>query len=327
MHSRRRFTGFLLALALSLPACAADKLPGWMTNPPQDDAQSWYGTGEGPDLEAARRLALRNVASKLRATIAGQVSNTTSVSSSGGKERVDVRALSAVTEEVAKTDFTRFEVAQSAKGGQGVYVLVKVDRPAFIADTRNQLQVVEKPVGEAEAALPRLSTLDQFLSLRRLKKQIEDGARLSMLLQGAGAEDEGRAGVRRFGGLMLQSNELASKLTFELRAGPADADLATALAAFLSEQGMRSAAGRTPGASPLTISADARQDELFGSKMVKMKVRLAVLDDQGRAAATREYELPGSSRYDFKGAREDAVRKFVDQLRKAGPVAALGFKD
>ncbi len=327
MHSGRRFTGFLLALALSLPACAADKLPGWMTNPPQDDAQSWYGTGEGPDLEAARRLALRNVASKLRATIAGQVSNTTSVSSSGGKERVDVRALSAVTEEVAKTDFTRFEVAQSAKGGQGVYVLVKVDRPAFIADTRNQLQVVEKPVGEAEAALPRLSTLDQFLSLRRLKKQIEDGARLSMLLQGAGAEDEGRAGVRRFGGLMLQSSELASKLTFELRAGAADADLATALAAFLSEQGMRSASGRTPGASPLTISADARQDELFGSKMVKMKVRLAVLDDQGRAAATREYELPGSSRYDFKGAREDAVRKFVDQLRKAGPVAALGFKD
>lgn len=327
MLSGRRFIGLLLAATLALPACAADKLPGWMSNPPADDGQSWYGTGEGPDLEAARRLALRNVASKLRATIAGQVSNTTSVSSSGGKEQVNVRALSAVTEEVAKTDFTRFEVVQSAKGGQGVYALVKVDRPAFIADTRNQLQVVDKPVKEAEAALGLLSTLDQFLSLRRLKKQIEDGARLSMLLQGAGAEEEGRAGVRRFGGLMQTASDLSSKLSFELRAPAADADLATALAAFLSEQGMRSATGRTPGANPLTLSADARQDEIFGNKMVKLKVRLAVLDDQGRAAATREYELPGSSRYDFKGAREDAVRKFTEQLRKAGPVAALGFKD
>ncbi len=327
MHAGRFFVGLMAGLALCASALAADKLPGWMVDPPKDDAQFWYGTGEGPDLDSARRSALRTVAAKLRSTIAGQLSNTTSVASDGKKEQVSINASSTVVESIAQTEFTRFDVAQSAKGGQGVYALVKVDRPAFVADTRNQLQVIEKPVRDAEAALGTQSTLDQFLSLRRLKKQIDDGARLSMLLQGAGADAEGRAGVRRFGGLMQTSADLASKLTFELRAPPADADLATALAAFLSEQGMRSATARTPGANPLTISADARQDELFGSKMLKMKVRLAVLDDQGRAAATREYDIPGSSRYDFKGAREDAVKKFVEALRKAGPVAALGFKD
>jgi hypothetical protein len=302
-------------------------MPAWMTEPPRDDAQAWYGTGEGPDLEAARRGALRAVAAKLRSTIAGQISNTTTSQVSGGKERVDIRALSAVTEDVTKTDFTRFEVVQSAKGGIGVYALVKVDRPAFIADTRSQLQVVEKPVREAEIALPTLSPLDQFLSLRRLKPQLENGTRLSLLLQGAGADEEGRAGVRRYGGLLQTGSELATKLTFELRAPPADADLATALAAFLSDQGMRSATVRTPGANVLTVQSDARQDDLFGNKMVKLKVRLAVLDDQGRAAAAREYDVPGSSRYDFKGARDDAVKKFTDLLQKAGPVAGLGFKE
>lgn len=315
-------------LALALSAFAADKLPGWMTNPPPDDAQSWFGTGEAPDIEGARRIALRNIAARLRSSIEGEIRNSTSVSSSGGKERVDIRALSAVTEQVVKTEFTRFEVVQSAKGGQGVYALVKVDRPAFVADTRSQLQTVDKAVREAETALAMQPPLEQYITLKRLKPQIENGARLSLLLQGAGgAEEEGRAGARRYAGLLQATGDAASKITFELRAPPADADIAGAIAAYLAEQGMRAASGRTPGANPLTIAADARQDELYGSKMVKMKVRLAVLDDQGRAAATREYEIPGSSRYDFKGAREDAVKKLADALRKGGALAAFGFKD
>ena len=85
MKNLSRWTGGLVAgFAISLAACAADKLPQWMVSPPADDGQWWYGTGEGPDLEGARRNALRNVAAKLRSTIAGQVSNTTSVSASGG---------------------------------------------------------------------------------------------------------------------------------------------------------------------------------------------------------------------------------------------------
>jgi len=328
MKNLSRWTGGLVAgFVISLAACAADKLPQWMVSPPADDGQWWYGTGEGPDLEGARRNALRNVAAKLRSTIAGQVSNTTSVSASGGKERVSIEAQNRVVETVAQTEFTKFEVAQSSKGGQGVYALVKVDRPAFIADTRNLLQVADKPVREAVGQMPAQSTLDQFLGLRRLKKQLEDGLRLSMLLQGAGATEEGQAGVRRYSDLLQKSADLAYGLTFELRAQPADADVAGALAAFLSDNGMRASTSATPGAYPLTIQSDVRQDDLFGSKMMKVKVRLAVMDTQGRAAATREYDAPGSSRYDFKGAREDAVKKLVEQMRKLGPVAALGFKE
>ena len=328
MKNLSRWMGGLIAgLTMSLAACAADKLPQWMVSPPSDDGQWWYGTGEGPDLEAARRNALRNVAAKLRSTIAGQVSNTTSVQSTNGKERVSIEAQNRVVETVAQTEFTKFEVAQSSKGGQGVYALVKVDRPAFISDTRNLLQVADKPVREAASQLPAQSTLDQFLGLRRLKKQIEDGLRLSMLLQGAGATEEGQAGVRRFSDLLQKSADLAYSLTFELRAQPTDADVGGAIAAFLSDNGMRASASATPGAYPLTIQTDVRQDDLFGSKMMKMKVRLAVMDTQGRAAATREYDAPGSSRYDLKGAREDAVKKLIEQMRKLGPVAALGFKE
>jgi len=186
----RWMAGLIAGLTLSLAAIAADKVPPWMVSPPADDGQWWYGTGEGPDLEAARRNGLRNVAAKLRSTIAGQVSNTTSVQSTNGKERVSIEAQNRVVETVAQTEFTKFEVAQSSKGGQGVYALVKVDRPAFISDTRNLLQVADKPVREAASQLPAQSTLDQFLGLRRLKKQIELPAALA-------ARDRGRRSLQR----------------------------------------------------------------------------------------------------------------------------------
>lgn len=325
MRSAMAFAMAMVGLWLGLAGGvgAAQPVPAWAAEPPKDDAQSWFGIGEGPNFEAARRAGLRAVAAKLRSAVAGQVGS--SVTEVNGK--VDQRAWSAVSEDILRTEFTRFEVVQSAKGGAGVFALVKVDRAAFIADTRSQLLVADRSIREAEAALPTLSTLDQFVALRRLKPQIETGIRLSLLLQGAGEDEEGRAGARRYAGLMQAGDGLAARLTFEVRAPPSDTDLAQAMAAFLSEQGMRSAAGGTHGASALTLHSEGRQDELFGSKLLKLKVRVAVLDGHGRAAATREYDVSGSSRYDFKGARDDAVRKLGELWRKSGPVAALGFKE
>ena len=315
-----------LLLAASLvapqPAWAAGP-PSWFLEPPQDTTDAWWATGEGPDLESARRIALRAVAARLRSAIAGGVSDT--VSDTNG--RVNRVSTSAVSEDILKTEFTRFDVTKTAKGGVGVFVLVKVDRNAFISDTRSQLEVVSKPVHEAEAALPQQSALEQFIALRRVAPQLEQARVLSQLLQGAGLQAEGQQRAARYGALMEQSKTVASGLAFELRAKPEDTDVATAVGGFLSAQGMRSARVRTPGANLLTIEGGARQDDLFGTKMVKLNVRLALQDAQGRAVSSREYVVSGSSRYDFAAARKAAVDKLEADLKAAGAVRALGLSE
>ena len=310
------------SLAAPQPAWAAGP-PAWFLEPPQDTADAWWATGEGPDLESARRIALRAVAARLRSAVAGAVSDT--VSDTNG--RVNRVSTSAVSEDILKTEFTRFDVTKTAKGGVGVFVLVKVDRNAFISDTRSQLEVVSKPVHEAEAALPQQSALEQFIALRRVAPQLEQARVLSQLLQGAGLQAEGQQRAARYGALMEQSKAVASGLAFELRAKPEDTDVATAVGGFLSAQGMRSARVRTPGANLLTIEGGARQDDLFGTKMVKLNVRLALQDAQGRAVSSREYVVSGSSRYDFVAARKAAVDKLEADLKAAGAVRALGLSE
>jgi hypothetical protein len=61
--------------------------------------------------------------------------------------------------------------------------------------------------------------------------------------------------------------------------------------------------------------------------MMKMAVRVSVQDEQGRDVANREHIVSGSSRFDFQGARQTAVKNLATAMRKAGPMAALGFAE
>lgn len=311
-------TGLLLVAG----AAQAQKGPDWLTAPPKDSEQAWYGVGEGPDGEAARRMALRSVTARLRSVISGSVENR--ISDVNGK--VSQAASISVSEEVLKTEFSKVDVEQTAKVGKAMAVLVRVDRPAFISDTRAALSLASKPVQDVESGLAGMSNLEQFLALRGVQEQIDKGLTLSQLLLGAGERAEGGQGVQRYGGLKQRSAQAGSKLVFEVRAKATDADIAKVLTGFLADQGMRSSARSTPGATVLAIDSSAREAEIQGDKMVRLSVRLSVSDEQGRDVASREHQISGVSRFDLKGAREQALSKLGNVLRQQGPLAALGFQ-
>ncbi len=318
----------ILGLAMALMACASSLQaqasgPPWLTSPPADNAQHWFGVGEGPDADAARRLALRTIAARLRTSISGNVANR--IQESNG--RVSTSASIEVSEDVLQTEFSGVEVQDTAKTAAGTAVLVKVDKAGFVRDTLAQLRVVSQPVQDVEAALPAQSSLEKFLALRRVSEQLDKSVTLSQLLVGAGAVAEGSPGIARYGALQQQRQQIGSRLVFELRAQPADADIAKAVAAYLADQGMRSSTRKTQGANVLVIDTQVREDELFGDKLFKMVVRLSVVDEQGRDVASRSHTVSAASRHDFRGARQAAVAKLNATMRKSGSLAALGFEE
>lgn len=305
-------------------ACAqAQNLPSWFTSPPADTAEAWFAVGEGPDPEAARRMALRAVAARMRTAIEGKV--TSDVTDANG--RVTRRDSVKVSEEVLKTEFTKVDIVNTARTSQGVMVQVRVDRPAFVRDTQAQLEVASKPVLEAEAAVQNASTLDQYLALKRVLPDIEKAANLGLLLVGAGDEAGGRQTFARFTALKQRTEGLATRMVFEVKAKPEDADIVKVVAGALADRGMRSATRATPRAAVLTVDTTTREVTLGNDKMVRLVVRFSVTDDQGRAVASREHPLAGSSRFDHKGAREAAVTALANLLKRNTSLAPFGFQE
>lgn len=329
LHKRLVRGGVALLVALAVMGCVgippagAQNLPAWFTSPPADSAEAWFAVGEGPDPETARRMALRAVAARMRSVIEGSV--TSDVTDANG--RVTRRDSVKVSEDVLKTEFTKVDVVNTARSNQGVMVQVRVDRPAFIRDTEAQLALAAKPVTEAEASVQGASNLEQFLALKRVLPDIEKSANLSLLLVGAGNEAGGRQNHARFVSLKQRTEAMATRLVFELRSKPEDADIAKVVAGSLADRGMRSANRATPGATVMSIDSEAREVTLGSDKLVRLVVRFSVVDEQGRAVASREHQLSGASRFDHKGAREAAVTALANTLKRSTSLAPFGFKE
>ncbi len=322
---------FLLCLLLAMPLAGcetllpkkqADAVPAWVLNTPADSREWFWGVGEGPELDTAKRAALKDIAAKLRVSISGQLESRMTVDN----DKVDRQARTRISEEVQKTEFSNYGVEKTAQSANGFFVLVKVDRQAFIRDLKTKLGNLDGGIQQATAGLAGKTPLERFVALRRLQPSLEKGVGHAQLLIGAEAGGDGAARLRNYESLQQQAKQALTGLVFQLQAAPEDADVAAAVATYLNETGIRTDRSRN-GGNILAISSNSRADEIYGSKLLKLKVTLSLLDDHGRALASRDYAVSGASTYDQRGARQNAIQKLVAAMREAGPISGLGFAE
>ncbi len=305
-----------------LPKKQSGAVPAWVLSPPADSREWFWGVGEGPELDAAKGAGLKDIAARLRVSISGQLDSQVTVDNG----KVDRQARTRISEQVQKTEFSHYVVEKTAQSADGFFVLVKLDRQAFIRDLKDRLGVLDAHIQRMAAGLGRQTPLERFVSLRRIQPDLEAATAYAQLLVGAEAGGMGAARLREYEALRQQARQAATALVFHIQARPEDQDLAEAVGTFLNESGIRVESGQGGGNS-LAISSGAFADEIYGSKLVRLKVTLSVRDDGGRALASRNYEVSGSSAYDYPGARKSALRKLLAAMREAGPAAALGFAE
>ena len=161
----------------------------------------------------------------------------------------------------------------------------------------------------------------------RLQPGLDKGVGYAQLLIGADAGDDGAAHLRNYESLQQQAKQALTGVVFQIQARPEDADLAAAMATWLNASGIRTDQSQARGSNLLAISSSSRNDQIYDSKLTKLMVTLRVSDDQGRTLASREFTVSGTSAYDYRGARQNAIQKLVTTMREAGPVASLGFTE
>ena len=151
----------MAALAWSLTACVTGggllpvrtTTPDWVQKPPSDTAALFYGVGEGPDLESARRTALRDVAAKLRVSVASTVESQVTVAN----DAADRFSRTRISEEVRKTTFSKHQLERSENSGGTVFALVSVDRALLASEVPGGL--VERLLAQAHRLVGAVAEL------------------------------------------------------------------------------------------------------------------------------------------------------------------------
>lgn len=316
----------LCGIVLMVGGCASMKSdtppPEWVLNPPKDTAESYWGVGEGYDLEAAKRTALKDVAARLRVSISGNMESQVAVRN----DAVDRSARSKISEVVQKTEFTNFSVEKTAKSNDGLYTLVKVDRRAFIKETRVKFENLNKLIQESTRDLSRKTPLEQFQTFRGTLPNIENAIAVGQLLRVADTAFSGGGEISRLESLQQKALAAAGNLVFALQFKPGDADIAQVVTGFINANGMRIAGSGESGLL-IAISSSVRQEVLFGNRNVRLQLTLNLRDEKKQNVAAKEYLINGNSLDTFEAARQDAMRVLANAMKSAGAAGGLGLKE
>lgn len=291
-------------------------LPAWVAEPPRDDAASMWGVGSGPDIDSAKRAALKNVAARLKVTVSAQLESRVTVSN----QNVDKFARTRVSEDVQRTEFRNHRLERTAQSADGFYALVSVDRLAIVSDANQRLAAADREIARLLSGLDRLPPVERFINQQKALPWIEKAIAASQILLGLDTAFDGTR-LRAYEVSLSRGKDAASELIFDVQANAEQQDVAQTLRGFLNQAGIRVGTG----GAPLVLDVVTTQEMVFDSKTVKLKINVSVRDDRTRTISSREFSVSGSSLVDHKSAKMSALKQLGEQLRGAGLVAALGF--
>ena len=317
----------MLVISVPLAGCSVPRrapeivTPAWVLSPPPDTTEAIHGVGEGADLAAAKRNALRDIAGKLRVTVSGAIKSQVSVRNG----QVDRSASSSVLEEVQKTEFRNPALLQSAPSAGGVFALVRVDRADLLADTRERIGrlalQVQSTLGELDRRLP----IEQFIALKRVMPLLASQQGLYQLF---GARDMTAADSARKGGidaLLARAQAAGDTVILQVRSRRDDADIGAVVSGFLTDQGLRTSDLPLQVNAQVDVSVQQSAETIQQDKLVRLSIGVVLRDPAGRALAARDYVASGASLIDHAAARQQALRKFQADLRVSGLLGGLGI--
>lgn len=338
---QQRLATRMLAVAIStlfLGACSglgskgqADKVttsaipadtPVWAITPPVRSGMA-YGVGSvealGDPADAVRRageVARIDLLSRLRVTITGDISSTTTESSGTGREaEVTKNVRQYMRSQVPEVQLDELTIRDAQVSGGYAYALAELDRAATSARLRQQIFELEQQLDQYAQVTPQGNTLQQLRVMLPAMGLIAERQAFAEKL-GLVAEDH-RIPALATSHLALQQRvaELLNQLKVSIEfANPAAEAMAGELIEVLTSQGLNIG---DPAQSDLnfTLTADRSERQQEGRFYAFVKARILIADQQGRTLSSFSDTGRGVSGLE-QLAWQKASRSVADKLQQ-----------
>ena len=123
----------ILAIILSLfilTSCsgASPLTPTWISSPPSDNDEFYYGLADGKTVMDAKNNALADISSRISVSVNSTFSSSLSASRVGDNEEVVSKIKQDVLTKAKEIEYSNIEVQESYNDGTRWHVLIQVDR-------------------------------------------------------------------------------------------------------------------------------------------------------------------------------------------------------
>ncbi|WP_416395195.1 LPP20 family lipoprotein [Allohahella sp. A8] len=299
-----------------------DEVPQWVLAPPVDTAAAMYGVGERSTLDQAKKAALAEIAGKLGTVI--QAETATSLSMKAGQTSESLQEDIQAT--VASTEFSDFEVMETAVQGGRYWVLVKVDKNTMANRLNAKSSQLEAELTADFSDFAKRTSLAKVRWMPDLQTKLEQAQQYQLTLKALspGLDFSSLNASARQRQQMLDAAKQSLRIRLEH-----DRDttvFANQLKGQLSESKLTLEQGSSrQGKSVIAISSDATYQEVFGDQMVKLLVDIQAIDENGAVIATSNHLVSGASRTSKQAALEQANHKLAQAFSEQGLLQSLGL--
>jgi hypothetical protein len=321
----RDLTLILMMSVFVIPPVSAESLPEWVSRPPADTTDAWYGVGEGGNVENARAQALADLAGRLATKVLSDVKiDQYSISSERGST-YEERISSMVSTQVEDTKLSHYRLKETQDFEGRIWALVELSISKMIASNEAELRDrdtrvsqfvnrrakrsrLERMLGEPELSRVLTEAESSILMLRSLRPGF-DGGYMPRYLEIRNGAAKDRIAIRT----VIETDEVSKVFSQQL-------------SSQLNQRGFHARVGRsTPGDVVIRVAGSVENREAFGVKQTTLTLMLTTLDDEGAQLASVERRGRASASSGYPKALELAAKTMAKDAKKNNPLEYLGL--
>jgi hypothetical protein len=325
-------TGCILAL---LSGCSTPKrtiaiappqaAPEWYLNPPANDAQWLYGTGEGGTINEAKNEALSALLSRLSVQTRSSFEVRTT-SQMGDQRRYDQKMAREIHSEVAQIRVGNHELHASQQLTHDRFVaLVRSDRQAFTTALKGDIDQALRHIEGRLTGLKQHSIIQRH-SFLGSASQKGDQLRLKVaILEGLEPGFDGGDFLARIASIQRAYDQVSSRLRFTLQAAHShEAQMGEVIKSALSHEGYRLDSQPGEGLLSITLRVDSAISQARGLTIADIVLVIEVSDDKGGMVGGHRHPFRLGAERGIDRAVEGAASKLEQRIDTQGIMSVLG---
>lgn len=304
---QKLFAIFLCFFILS--ACSSSgKYPDWYLNPPKNNANFIYGTGEGFDKDEAVYSALSDVAARLKTNISSKTESAFDSDSLGSSSSF-AKKINAQSAKMAFKNYEIENIIENKKTGTFL-AIVKINTQKFINQNKEE-------IAKNLEIISNLTQSDLQEGLLAKRKKLLKAAESAILIENLSdilkSVDDSYKSVSNSISLNIYNalNSVNSNLMVEVVCD--DELIKSSISRILSKQGIYF---KNSANVKIVVKTNWIENEISGGKFVKLNMSISSIDSDGKTISTKSILANGNSVVSFDLAKQSVsskLEKIIDE--------------
>jgi hypothetical protein len=308
---------------LAITACLPKVKPNYSIEPPADNNNYWFGTGEGYRMEEACGRALKRIASKISVVVSSKLKIGTRCMNDNCQQQFEENIMQSIND----TYFPGYDVIKIDHLGNTTYVLIKVDKKKFLSFYQNKFLMKDKSI------LNMYNQLIDLHVLRILKRKqewfslLEEAKTMSLILSTFNVLEPYNIVINKH---MQYKDKIDRKLnsaTFFIQYNSYSRYVAEYMKELLTENNIQIVHSKTnnPFLSVMEIEGHVKQEKIEDEFLVRLSLDIQLKTKENVSIIQKNFQIPGVSLLGFDSALENASKLFYENVKTTGISDIFGF--